>query len=272
MHFLIKSAFLTYYLRLSPNRRFRTWIGVGYGLNFGSLMVGLLLLVFQCIPVKAALTTLGRLSATCMDRNFVLFAPSSMVILPIPLVVACTDKLQNVLLDIYVFILPIPTLAGLQMPLRKKIAVISVFAFGAGSVILGILRFHSVLKLLSINNTSNGVGETIIVVSLELNLAAIAVNLPAIRSIFVKRSNARREATLTNGGSRSRPMQSANRPLTLRTKEAHEMSQLSSPVRPSPLSDSQEQLWRNIEHANVELPTQKKKMSRHEQYTTVDLS
>ncbi|KAH3904394.1 hypothetical protein HBI56_232140 [Parastagonospora nodorum] len=256
MHFLIKSAFLTYYLRLSPNRRFRTWIGVGYGLNFGSLMVGLLLLVFQCIPVKAALTTLGRLSATCMDRNFVLFAPSSM----------------NVLLDIYVFVLPIPTLAGLQMPLRKKIAVISVFAFGAGSVILGILRFHSVLKLLSINRTSNGVGETIIVVALELSLAAIAVNLPAIRSIFVKRSNARREATLTNGGSRSRPVQNVHRPLALRTKDAHEMSQLSSPARPSPLSDSREELWRNIEHANVDMPTQKKKMSRHEQYTTVDLS
>lgn len=186
-------------------------------------------------------------------------------------VVAFINNSQNVLLDFYVFVLPIPTLAGLQMPLYKKITVLSVFAFGAGSVILGVLRFHSVLKLLSINNTSNGVGETIIIVALELNLAAIAVNMPAIRSIFVKRSNARREATLPNGGSRSRPMQSAYRPLTLRTKEAHEMSQLSSPVKLSPLSDSQEQLRRNIEHANVELPTQKK-MSRHEQYTTVDLS
>jgi hypothetical protein len=92
MHFLIKSAFLTYYLRLSPNRRFRTWIGVGYGLNFGSLIVGLLLLVFQCIPVKAALSTLARLNATCMDRDFVLFAPSSMVLSPQTLSYAIADK------------------------------------------------------------------------------------------------------------------------------------------------------------------------------------
>jgi hypothetical protein len=196
-------------------------------------------------------------------------------------------KTQNVLLDIYVFVLPIPTLAALQMPRRKKISVISVFAFGAGSVIMGILRFHSVLRLISIKNTSHGVGETLIVVALELNLAAIAVNLPAIRSISVKRSNKRREkATLTNGGyggskSRTKTMQSANRLDALRAidtvqgKNTHEMGQVSSPLRPLPPSDSQEELWRNIENVNGNVTTQKKKkkkkMSRHEHYTTVDL-
>jgi hypothetical protein len=163
------------------------------------------------------------------------------------------------------------------MPRRRKIAVISVFVFGAGSVIMGILRFHSVLKLISINDTSDGVGETIIVVALELNLAAIAVNLPAIRSIFVKRSNARREATLTNGGygiskSKMETVQSTNRLDTSRPTRVHEMSQLSGPLRDSPLSDSREELWRTIEDANGYLPLQKKKVSRHEQFTTVDLS
>jgi hypothetical protein len=163
------------------------------------------------------------------------------------------------------------------MPRRKKIAVISVFAFGAGSVIMGILRFHSVLKLISINNTSDGVGETIIVVALELNLAAIAVNLPAIRSIFVKRSNARREATLTNAGygtskSKMSTAQSTSRLDTSRPRHMHEMSQLPNPLRDSPLSDSQEELWRTIEDANGDVPMQKKTVSRHEQFTTVDLS
>ncbi|KAL5113675.1 hypothetical protein ACEQ8H_008462 [Pleosporales sp. CAS-2024a] len=244
MHFLIKSAFLTYYLRLSPNRSFRTWIGVGYGLNFGSLMVSIFVIVFQCIPVKAALTTLGRLDATCMDRRFILFAPSSM----------------NVLLDVYVFVLPITILAGLQMPTRKKIAVLSVFAFGAGSVIMGILRFHGVLRLLSLTETSSGVGETIIEVALELNLAAIAVNLPAIRSIFVKRASKRREATLASN-SKSR---TNNTPSARHIGVTQEMSQLSSPARQVPLSDSQEALWRRIECVGGEVTTQKKMLSRHE--------
>lgn len=96
--------------------------------------------------------------------------------------------LQNVILDFYVFFLPIPTLWKLQMPMRKKLGVISVFAFGGISVILGVIRFHSLWKLVDLNpkQTARGVGEVLIVAALELNVAAIAVNLPAIRSIYVK--------------------------------------------------------------------------------------
>lgn len=74
------------------------------------------------------------------------------------------------------------------MPLQRKIGVISVFAFGGLSVILSIIRFHPLLKLVHLDPrvTAKGVGEVIIVASLELNVAAIAVNLPAIRSIYVK--------------------------------------------------------------------------------------
>ncbi|KAF2830397.1 hypothetical protein CC86DRAFT_261262, partial [Ophiobolus disseminans] len=170
MHFLIKVAFLTYYLRLSPNHKFRLKVGVGFGLNIGSLFINLLIDVFQCIPVPAALTLMGRLTAQCMNQHFVLVAPAVI----------------NVLLDIYVFTLPIPILVKLQMPTRKKIAVISVFAFGGASVIMGAIRFHTLLALLSYPKTSHGFGETIIVIALELNLAAIAVNLPAVRSFWVK--------------------------------------------------------------------------------------
>lgn len=79
IHFLIKSAFLAYYLRLSPNRTFRLWVGVGFGLVFGSLLIGILILVFQCIPVRAALELIDRLKAQCMDRQFVPYAPAAIV-------------------------------------------------------------------------------------------------------------------------------------------------------------------------------------------------
>jgi hypothetical protein len=79
MHFLIKAAFLTNYFRLSPNRRFRLWVGVGFGLNAGLLFTNLLLIVFQCIPVSAALTLTGRLTGECMNQHFVLMAPAVFV-------------------------------------------------------------------------------------------------------------------------------------------------------------------------------------------------
>jgi hypothetical protein len=272
MHLLIKAAFLTYYLRLSPNRVFRLWIGVGFGINFGSFMISLLIFVFQCVPVSAALTTLGRLRAQCMDREFVLFAPSAIVRLLESTAIAHTNASQNVVLDIFVFVLPIPILAKLQMPRRKKIGVMAVFSFGAGSVIMSIIRHHSLLRIINIQTTSSGLGEVLIVVALEINLAAIAVNLPAIRSIWVKRSHDRKKEMLAGkyGGTTARS-QTVDTLGPGRPRQMHEMSQLSNTARDSPLSDSQEDLWRTTENADGNVPCQHKKVSRHEQFTTVEL-
>ncbi|KAL5371788.1 hypothetical protein PMIN06_012021 [Paraphaeosphaeria minitans] len=192
MHFFIKNAFLTYYLRLSIHRGFRLFIGLGFGLNIGLFLINLLLIVFQCIPVAAAYKPLMRLKgAECMNRYYVLMAPSTV----------------NVIFDFYVFILPIPTLWQLQMPMRRKLGVISVFAFGGISVILGVIRFHSLWKLIDLNpeQTAKGVGEVLIVAALELNVAAIAVNLPAIRSIYVKYAKRyRKVGSSSNAGGISR--------------------------------------------------------------------
>ena len=80
MHFLIKNAFLTYYLRLSVQRSFRLFIGLGFGLNIGLLLINLLLIVVQCIPVAAAFNPLRRIAgAECMNRYYVLMAPSTVV-------------------------------------------------------------------------------------------------------------------------------------------------------------------------------------------------
>jgi hypothetical protein len=80
MHFLIKNAFLTYYLRLSIHRSFRLWVGLGFGLNIGLFLINLALIVFQCIPVAAAFTPLLRIKgAECMNRYYVLLAPSTLV-------------------------------------------------------------------------------------------------------------------------------------------------------------------------------------------------
>jgi hypothetical protein len=79
MHYLIKTVFLTFYMRLSPNRIFRLWIGIGFGINTGSLLINFLIIVFQCKPISAALSTVARLTANCMHRDFVFIAPGIVV-------------------------------------------------------------------------------------------------------------------------------------------------------------------------------------------------
>jgi hypothetical protein len=164
------------------------------------------------------------------------------------------------------------------MPRRKKIGVMAVFSFGAGSVIMSIIRHHALLRIIDIKTTSRGLGEVIIVIALELNLAAIAVNLPAIRSIWVKRSQDRKKETLPGkyGGTTPRSQNARSQIINTslgagRPRERHEMIQLSNTARDSPLSDSQEELWRTIENETAELPCHHKTVSRHEQFTTVQL-
>jgi hypothetical protein len=92
MHYLIKTTFLTFYLRLSPNRKFRLWVGFGFGINTGSLLINILIIVFQCVPISAALSTAARLTARCMDRNFVFIAPAVVVSAFVSLKLVRTDR------------------------------------------------------------------------------------------------------------------------------------------------------------------------------------
>jgi hypothetical protein len=162
------------------------------------------------------------------------------------------------------------------MPRSQKIAVISVFLFGASAVFMSIIRFHSLIAINSIFNTSRGVGETMIIAALELNLAAIAANLPAIRSIWVKRSNDRKSEAMSNGQYGSRTVCTTQDHGTGRPRHTLEMSRLSNAPRDPPLSGSQEELWRSISRENAgtkEVPCQQKRIiTGHERLTDVDMS
>ncbi|KAI8935591.1 hypothetical protein NX059_008158 [Plenodomus lindquistii] len=232
MHFLIKGTFLTFFLRLSPNRKFRLWVGVGYGLNIGMLITTMFFIVFQCVPISAAWNTLARIKAQCVDQHFSVHGPG----------------VVNTLLDIYVFVLPIPTLWNLQMPRRKKIAIMSVFAFGAGAVIMGLIRFHSLIALQRIFGTTSAIGEIMITAALELNLATIAVNLPSIRSIWVKKSAERGSKSARSSGNHSGSSKARSYTVSRGSKRATESRELSriskSTTLPSSprLTESQEEL------------------------------
>jgi hypothetical protein len=145
------------------------------------------------------------------------------------------------------------------MPRRKKIGVLAVFSFGTGSVIMSIIRHHALLRIINIKTVSRGLGEVVIIIALEVNLAVIAVNLPAIRSIWVKREQDHKEEALSGkySGTTTRSQNARSQTINTslgagRPRERHEMIQLSNTARDSPLSDSQEELWRTIENGTAE--------------------
>jgi hypothetical protein len=50
----------------------------------------------------------------------------------------------NILIDIFILILPLPLILSIQRPVREKSALLAIFALGAFSCIASIVRLYSV--------------------------------------------------------------------------------------------------------------------------------
>jgi hypothetical protein len=72
------------------------------------------------------------------------------------------------------------------MSMRRKIAVLSVIAFGGSSVIIASFRLIPILELYSSADSSWVLGKMIIIASLEIQFAVIAVNLPSLKALWMR--------------------------------------------------------------------------------------
>lgn len=98
-----------------------------------------------------------------------------------------TNKTQNIIVDIYILILPISTIWNLKnICMRRKIAVLCVIGFGGISVIIACCRIALLLQLGSSPDMSWVLGNMVIVSALEIQSAIIAVNLPSLKALWTK--------------------------------------------------------------------------------------
>ncbi|KAF2470654.1 uncharacterized protein BDR25DRAFT_261751 [Lindgomyces ingoldianus] len=170
VHFVIKMAFLFFYLRLSPNKFFRGLVYAGMGLNASIFITNILMACFQCLPFDEILHPGTHPDAVCINKLVLLIVPS----------------ILNILEDLYILILPISTVWNLQMSLRRKIAVLCVIGFGACAVIIACFRLIPLFELNSSPDTSFVLGKMVIVAALEIQFAVIAVNLPSLKALWLR--------------------------------------------------------------------------------------
>ncbi|KAF1830898.1 hypothetical protein BDW02DRAFT_79083 [Decorospora gaudefroyi] len=170
VHWVIKSAFLFFYLRLSPNPTFRKFVYIGVGLNGAIWIINVLMACFQCVPFDEILHPGTHPDAKCISRLALLIVPS----------------ILNIVEDFYILLLPISTVLHLQMPTRRKIAVLGVIAFGASSVIIACFRLIPLMELNASADTSWVLGIMVIVAALEIQFAVIAVNLPSLKALWTR--------------------------------------------------------------------------------------
>ncbi|POS73775.1 hypothetical protein DHEL01_v207828 [Diaporthe helianthi] len=138
------------------------------GLNSLCVLINWLLAVLQCIPLDAYFHPADHPNAKCIDKTLLLLGPS----------------ILNIITDVVILFLPIRTIWNLNMTRRKKIAVLGVLCFGASSVIVAACRFIVLAELGSTDDPSYVLGNMVVVAAIEIQLAVVAVNLPALKALF----------------------------------------------------------------------------------------
>ncbi|KAL2163793.1 hypothetical protein VTH06DRAFT_5852 [Thermothelomyces fergusii] len=189
----LKLSQLCFYYR-AFGLQLKIWI-----LSFGAVVAAwgcifTFIFIFLCTPVKQQWTVdrVGR----CMDQILVL---------------KCII-MTNVVTDLMIIILPIPTVWELQMRKTEKFAVLSCFAIGLACVLIGIVRFWQIFVIDLVGNLTGTSLMTYNLCTIELMLAGICINIPQLRPFYLRwrqrrkasQSGSRSDGTADISGSKSR--------------------------------------------------------------------
>ncbi|KAI9926159.1 hypothetical protein MW887_004622 [Aspergillus wentii] len=236
VHWTIKQAFLFFYLRLSPDQRFRRVVYATMLLNTLFTIANWLIAFLQCKPFKAAIYKSSYPNAKCIDPYVLNMLPTGL----------------NIITDLIILTLPIPTVLALQMSAKRKAAVLGVICFGATAVITAFCRFEVQRQLITDPDTPYVLGRMIIVAAIEIEVAVVAVNLPAMRSLFTKLVG-------SSGGDEVYPssheLPSGNKRSSRQKNGAFRLSQRGGGVTGATLTESEEELIRREGGSSIKITT-----------------
>ncbi|KAL2151656.1 hypothetical protein VTH82DRAFT_6754 [Thermothelomyces myriococcoides] len=190
MEFILKLCF--YYRAFGL--RLKIWIFSFGGIVAAWGLIFTFIFIFLCDPVKQQ-WTVDRIGH-CMDQILVL---------------KCII-MTNIVTDLMIIALPIPTVWNLQMRKTEKFAVLSCFAIGLACVLIGIVRFWQIFVIDLIGNLTGTSLMTYMLCTVELMLACICINIPQLRPFYLQwrqkykasRSGSRTEGTADLTGSKSK--------------------------------------------------------------------
>lgn len=146
-------------LKASPNPRYKALIFV---VMVGAILghvAGTFILFFQCSPVRKSWRPLTP--GKCLPNDATFYGLAAV----------------SILFDVIIFVLPIPLLLKLSINIKKKIALICIFALGLLTTVCSVMRM---VQILTIARTGN---STMLVLwgVIELN---VGVRLPSFHYAF----------------------------------------------------------------------------------------
>ncbi|KAH0545366.1 hypothetical protein FGG08_000507 [Glutinoglossum americanum] len=168
---LAKISILLFYRRMSTaatkrGLRYAVWITIAIVVCFHfSALIGL---IMGCTPVRATwdISTPG---AHCIDQSAFKMAVGVI----------------NTITDFVIILIPLPTVWGLQLRIKQKIALTCIFLAGLLVCIAGLVRTYYVHVLTSVTYDLTWEGFTMwIYIAIEIDLSIICASAPALKPLF----------------------------------------------------------------------------------------
>ncbi|KUI59168.1 hypothetical protein VP1G_06434 [Cytospora mali] len=168
----VKVALLVFYLRLDPRRPMRLSLYVFIGGLTAFNIISFFILAFSCTP-PAMFWGDQVPGGKCM-------APESQ------LMFYNVNGILNIIIDLGIYLVPIPMLWAIKMPLRQKLGVIGIFALGLLSVAAGCVRFAYVLLLSNTTDQYYFLADSLNWCSIEIYVAVMCSCATAFKVLIKK--------------------------------------------------------------------------------------
>ncbi|KAH8594470.1 hypothetical protein B0O99DRAFT_672908 [Bisporella sp. PMI_857] len=164
-----KISILFFYLRIFPDPRFRLWTKILMAWIGARAFSYFIAVTFQCVPVNAVWDR--RVTGQCVSFTGLVFSGAGFSIVE----------------DIVIILLPVPVLRSLNLSLKKRIALIFMFALGSFACVTSMVRLKYIVAFSSnaLDATWSNV-DVVIWSIIEVYTAIICACLMVLRPLLTK--------------------------------------------------------------------------------------
>ncbi|KAF1838283.1 hypothetical protein BDW02DRAFT_594743 [Decorospora gaudefroyi] len=188
----VKLSILFFYRAIASHRTFRRLVNATIVFvciySFGACMAA----IFQCANPSEAWSTANYFAQ--FDRNPDTKSQGQRCYDPIALWVF--SAAANLLSDVIILMLPIPTLLSLRIPMSKRLALIGIFSVGIMAIIASSVRMWvMMLWAESPTNSARFGADLLLWGQVETNSGIISASIPFLRLLFRSRKKEERGVT-----------------------------------------------------------------------------